>query len=78
MPSTEALSLAEPGGCVRIFLDEGPPMAGLLRQAASQWHVLPPTSRACWRRLTAPEPAGAAAGAAGIPCPASGRTPERA
>ena len=33
---TEALSLAEPGGWVRTFLDEGPAMAGLLRRAASQ------------------------------------------
>jgi LuxR family maltose regulon positive regulatory protein len=32
----EALSLAEPGGYIRIFLDEGKPMAGLLRQAASR------------------------------------------
>jgi LuxR family maltose regulon positive regulatory protein len=32
----EALSLAEPGGWVRIFLDEGPALAGLLRRAASQ------------------------------------------
>jgi LuxR family maltose regulon positive regulatory protein len=31
-----ALVLAEPGGFVRIFLDEGEPMARLLRQAASQ------------------------------------------
>ncbi len=31
----EALSLAEPGGYVRIFLDEGEPMASLLRQIAS-------------------------------------------
>lgn len=30
-----ALSLAKPGGYVRIFVDEGPPMAKLLRQAAS-------------------------------------------
>jgi LuxR family maltose regulon positive regulatory protein len=29
-----ALSLAEPGGHVRIFLDEGPPMAALLSEAA--------------------------------------------
>jgi LuxR family maltose regulon positive regulatory protein len=28
----EALSWAEPGGMVRIFVDEGPPMARLLRQ----------------------------------------------
>ncbi len=31
-----ALSLAEPGGFVRVFLDEGEPMAALLRQAASR------------------------------------------
>lgn len=29
-----ALSLAEPGGYVRVFADEGAPLAGLLRQAA--------------------------------------------
>ena len=33
---TEALSLAEPGGWVRTFVDEGPAMADLLRRAASQ------------------------------------------
>jgi LuxR family maltose regulon positive regulatory protein len=32
---TEALSLAEPGGWVRTFVDEGQAMAGLLRRAAS-------------------------------------------
>ena len=32
----EALSLAEPGGYLRIFVDEGEPMAGLLRQTASR------------------------------------------
>ncbi len=31
-----ALSLAEPGGYVRIFVDEGEPMARLLRQALTQ------------------------------------------
>jgi len=30
----EALSLAEPGGFIRIFVDEDPPMAALLREAA--------------------------------------------
>ena len=33
---TEALSLAQPGGWVRTFLDEGSALAGLLRRAASQ------------------------------------------
>jgi LuxR family maltose regulon positive regulatory protein len=32
----EALNLAEPGGYVRLFLNEGPAMARLLRQAASR------------------------------------------
>jgi LuxR family maltose regulon positive regulatory protein len=32
----QALRLAEPGGFVRIFLDEGAPMAELLRQAVAQ------------------------------------------
>ena len=47
----EALTLAEPGGYVRIFLDEGPAMARLLRQAASRG-VAPPTWQSCWRHLT--------------------------
>jgi LuxR family maltose regulon positive regulatory protein len=33
---SEALCLAEPGGYVRIFLDEGEPMIRLLHQAASR------------------------------------------
>ncbi len=32
-PLERALTLAEPGGFVRIFVDEGPPMAALLREA---------------------------------------------
>jgi len=32
----EALTLAEPEGYVRLFVDEGPPMASLLRAAAKQ------------------------------------------
>ena len=32
----EALSLAEPGGLIRVFVDEGTPMADLLSKAAAQ------------------------------------------
>ena len=35
----EALVLAEPGGFIRIFVDEGPPMAALLREAAKHGSV---------------------------------------
>jgi LuxR family transcriptional regulator, maltose regulon positive regulatory protein len=35
-PLSRALKLAEPEGYVRIFVDEGPPMAQLLREAAAR------------------------------------------
>jgi LuxR family maltose regulon positive regulatory protein len=44
----QALILAEPGGFVRTFVDEGPPMARLLRQAAARG-IAP----VCARRLLA-------------------------
>jgi LuxR family maltose regulon positive regulatory protein len=43
-----ALTLAEPEGYVRVFLDEGPPVASLLRAAAKQG-----TTRSYVRRLLA-------------------------
>ena len=36
IPLQQALTLAEPEGYVRMFLDEGPPMAQLLREAAAR------------------------------------------
>ncbi|MBE7553459.1 MAG: helix-turn-helix transcriptional regulator [Anaerolineales bacterium] len=36
LPLQQALTLAEPEGYVRTFLDEGPPMAQLLREAAAR------------------------------------------
>jgi len=37
IPLQQALALAEPEGYIRMFLDEGPPMAQLLREAAANW-----------------------------------------
>ena len=42
-----AVTLAEPEGYVRVFADEGPPMASLLRVAARQ--QTGPTSVSSWR-----------------------------
>jgi LuxR family maltose regulon positive regulatory protein len=47
----EALASAEPGGLIRIFVDEGAPMASLLHEALSQ-----PTHRDYVRRLLAAFP----------------------
>ena len=54
----EALALAEPGGFIRIFVDEGAPMAHLLSEAASEWDYAGLCRLSCWllfraRRLAA-------------------------
>ena len=36
VPLERALTLAEPEGYVRMFVDEGPPMAALLEKAAKR------------------------------------------
>ncbi|MGH2782788.1 MAG: LuxR C-terminal-related transcriptional regulator, partial [Thermoleophilaceae bacterium] len=41
----EALALAEPGGFIRIFLDEGEAMRNLLRHAAARGFAAPYTRR---------------------------------
>ena len=44
-PLERALRLAEPEGYVRMFVDEGPPMARLLREVAARG-IMPPYSSA--------------------------------
>jgi LuxR family maltose regulon positive regulatory protein len=46
---SDALALAEPAGCIRTFVDEGPPMAQLLTEAAA-YGIMPDYSH---RLLTA-------------------------
>jgi LuxR family maltose regulon positive regulatory protein len=53
-PLERALSLAEPEGYVRVFVDEGPPMARLLEEAASRT-IAPDSAR---RLLAAFPPTG--------------------
>ena len=57
---TRALSLAEPEGYVRIFLDEGPPMARLLHEAAARG-VAPEHTRQLLAAFSPAEPPGARA-----------------
>ena len=47
----QALTLAEPEGYVRMFVDEGMPMAILLEEAAKHWHrpeLCPSTTGSLW------------------------------
>ena len=45
----EALTLAEPGGFIRVFVDEGAPMARLLYEACPKGSIQT-TFDTCWRR----------------------------
>jgi LuxR family maltose regulon positive regulatory protein len=56
LPLQRALALAEPEGYVRVFVDEGPPMAVLL-QAAARQGIAPDYSRQLLAAL-GPAPAG--------------------
>ena len=51
VPLERALTLAEPEGYVRMFVDEGPPMAQLLREAAARGSCQT-IQVSCWRHLT--------------------------
>jgi LuxR family maltose regulon positive regulatory protein len=66
----QALTLAEPEGYVRLFVDEGMPMAILLEEAAKHW----PAHRYV-RRLLAAFGAAREAGKADQPAGAEERTP---
>jgi LuxR family maltose regulon positive regulatory protein len=59
----EALAMAEPSGCVRLFVDEGPPMARLLAAAAERG-VLPLYAANLLSAFAAPLPVGITARAA--------------
>ena len=48
VPLERALTLAEPEGYVRMFVDEGPPMAQLLHEAAARG-IMPTYPARCWR-----------------------------
>ena len=66
----EALKLGHPQGYVRVFADEGPPMAALLgRLIAAQRAGSVPGRRRCPGRLPGPAPAGLQLQAAGAAIP---------
>ena len=47
----EALALAEPGGFIRLFVDEGPPMAQLLSRSGRAWDHARTIQASCWLHL---------------------------
>jgi LuxR family maltose regulon positive regulatory protein len=57
-PLERALSLAEPEGYVRVFVDEGAPMARLLEEAASRG-IAPDSARRMLAAFPSPKPGGA-------------------
>ena len=61
-----ALSLAEPGGFIRIFVDEGPPMARLLYQALDRG-IAPDYTRRLLAAFPIVEPEGTALSSTQVP-----------
>ena len=49
----DALALAEPGGFIRLFVDEGPPMAQLLSEAAAHGMHAGLYRQDCWLHFRA-------------------------
>jgi LuxR family maltose regulon positive regulatory protein len=64
-PLERALSLAEPQGYVRVFVSEGPPMARLLKEAASR-QVAPDSARRLLAAFPSAGPDGARLAGAGL------------
>ena len=56
MPLQQALTLAEPEGYIRMFVDEGPPMAQLLREAATARSDARIHAASCWQHLELRQP----------------------
>ena len=78
-PLEQALTQAEPEGYVRLFIDEGPPLAGLLQAAAKRGlapHYVPELLAAFDAGAVPPAPRPAASAAPPLPEPLSERERE--
>ena len=56
VPLQQALTLAEPEGYVRMFVDEGPPMAQLLLRSCRPRDSCPTIPASCWPHLDVEQP----------------------